>query len=274
MNKNNETPSEISVFDYDDSLQYIKDVIESQGYGYKAKLSEAIQCQSAYVSRVLGGLASFSLEQSERLNHFFAHSNAESDYFLTLSMRDRAGTAELKNYFNSTLQKLKKQRLDLKNHVAVSSEISERDRHVYFSSWIYGAIYVLTSIPEFQTIEAMSKRLRIPQKKMLAALDFLTGVGLVKKENSRYILSNSGMHIGSDNTLVTRHHLNWRTKALAAVEANKPEELHYSVAISVSEKDAEIIKEKLVNVMAEIQQILEPSKEEVAKVITLDFFDL
>jgi uncharacterized protein (TIGR02147 family) len=271
-NKNKD--KEIKVFNYDSALSYIQARIEEKGHGYKAIVAKAVNCQSAYVSRVLSGQAYFSLEQAERLSDLFNHSETEAHYFLSLLQRDRAGTPELHKYFDKIIDGLKAARSNIKNRVPTASEISDEERHKYYSSWMFGAVYVMTSIPEYQSPLAIAERLSVPRKKVLEILEFLVSIGLVKEEQGRYLITGSNLHLAKDSPYITKHHLNWRIKALSSVEINNPEDLHYSVVMSVSKKDQAIIKAKLIDLIGEMHLILPDSKEEGAQVLCLDLFDL
>ncbi len=106
MTENTNKNSVLDVFKYHSSMHYVRDFIQVKGHGYKSAMARAMACQSAYVSRVLKDQASFSLEQAERLNRLFSHSRLEAKYFLTLVSRDRAGTPELKNFYEEVLREL------------------------------------------------------------------------------------------------------------------------------------------------------------------------
>jgi hypothetical protein len=106
MPENTSKSQVLDVFKYHSSMHYVRDFIQVKGHGYKSAMARAMACQSAYVSRVLKDQASFSLEQAERLTRLFSHSHLESKYFLTMVARDRAGTPELRNFFESALREL------------------------------------------------------------------------------------------------------------------------------------------------------------------------
>lgn len=267
-------PKGISVFNYDSSLKYINEVIDSKGHGYKATVAKAVGCQSAYVSRVLSGQALFSLEQAERLNELFLHSEREETFFMNLVQRDRAGTQELRKYFNKILDSLRSERLDLKKSGAAFSEITDQDRYVYYSSWLYSAVYVLTSVPAYQDVTLIAEHLQLPPKQILEILTFLVEIGLVTHEKGKYVISGKNLHLPKDSPLITKHHINWRLRALQSVELKQPKDLHYSVVMSLSRKDSELIKGKLVEMIEEINTIPPQSKEEEAQVLCLDYFKL
>lgn len=106
MSVNTNKNMTLDVFKYHSAMHYIREIIDFRGHGFKSAMARAMACQSAYVSRVLKDQASFSLEQAERLSRLFNHSPIESKYFLTLVLRDRSGTPELRGFFEAELKQL------------------------------------------------------------------------------------------------------------------------------------------------------------------------
>jgi uncharacterized protein (TIGR02147 family) len=264
----------LSVFNFESSLPYLKKKVDGQGHGFKSAVAKASGCQSAYVSRVLNGLAFFSLEQAEKVSQLFLHTEAENHYFLTLVQKDRAGTPELRAYFEKQLHSLREERLNLKERIQVTSEITEQDRHIYYSSWIYSAVYVMTSVPKYQDIQSLSKALQVTPQKVLAALDFLTSIGLVRQDQGKFKIASGSIHLGKDSPHAIQYHLNWRLKTMELIEQQQDEELHYSLVMSLSKRDIQILKTKIVDLIEEVNQVLGPSKEEEAQVLCIDFFNL
>src|ERR1700733_5866480 len=93
----------IDIFDYLDYKSYLKarldDPEEGGGRGARSRLSEAIDCQTAYTAQVLRGSADFSLEQGESINEFLGHTYEQGNFLLLLIQHKRAGTQRLKERF-------------------------------------------------------------------------------------------------------------------------------------------------------------------------------
>ncbi|OFZ01781.1 MAG: hypothetical protein A2070_01290 [Bdellovibrionales bacterium GWC1_52_8] len=104
----------------------------------------------------------------------------------------------------------------------------------YYSAWYYSAIHLLIAIPEFQTKEALHRRLRISLKKVSEVLAFLLECGLASEDRGRYTPGITSIHLGNDSPTIAKHHTNWRMHAIQALEHETPEELHYSSAVSIA----------------------------------------
>jgi uncharacterized protein (TIGR02147 family) len=264
----------LDVFSYKSYLQFVQDFVVAKGHGYKSEVAKATEIQGAYLSRVLAGKAHLNLEQAEKLSRLFLLNESEARYFLTLLERDRAGTTELKSYFAAILEELKVQNLNIKKRLKVAQEISDQDKQVYYSSWLYGAAYVMSSIPKYQEVDALASGLSISTKRALEILSFLASIGLVKKQGTKYVISSGSLHLGKDEPLIIQHQSNWRMRAMHAIESQQPENLHYGTVMALSRSDAALIKRKLTDLIEEINRLMVPSKEEEAHILCVDWFGL
>src|SRR3989338_1010700 len=255
-----------SIFDYKDYKVYLAHVFAVKGRGQQSRLAQAIHCQTAYVSQVLNGNAHFSLEQAENINHFLDHTKEESHFFLLLIQLARAGTETLKQYFLEHVNDTVKKHLILKNRLTTIETVPREKQVFYYSSWIYATIHVMLSIPEFQTKEAISKYLGLPLSKVSEVLNFLTSIGLAKKENNHFKIGKKRIHVGHDSPIIFHHHTNWRMAALRSLdrpENNHSYDLHYSSVVTLSKEDILKIKSHLIKEITEVKNIIKNSEEEV-----------
>lgn len=240
--------------------------------GARARLAEAMGSQPAYVSSVLNGAGHFTPEQGEAINEFLAHSEAEADYFLLLLQWERAGTAGLKARLGRQMEKIREEKFNLQSRLPVGAELSESAQQIYYSEWFYAALHTLVSIPAFGTAESLATALKLEKKVVGEALKFLQEQGLVIANKGRLRIGPSRIHVGGNSPLVGRHHANWRLKAMQVISERRQEGLHYSSVVTLSEKDAVRIQEKLVADIKEIKEVIRASPEEKLMSFNLDFF--
>src|SRR3989344_6270394 len=96
--------SSVSVFDFSDYKEFLRAWIDEKGHkgrGLKTKLAQAIGCNSTYVAHILHGKSHLSLEQGEAAARFKGLDTKEKHYFLLLIQLGRAGTVELRRYFET-----------------------------------------------------------------------------------------------------------------------------------------------------------------------------
>lgn len=265
------------IFEFADYKPYLKNWIQKQprqGRGARTQMAKAAGCQAAYVSQVLNGGLHFSLEQAQEINGLVGHGTEEAHYFLLLVQWERAGTPTLKKHFHEQLEALREKRFVLKHRLGVAPHLGSEEQGIYYSSWIYAAVHVLVDIPEFRTKEAISKRLGLPLQRVADVLDFLVGTRLVVQEGTEYQMGKKSIHLGGDSPFITKHHTNWRMRAISSLDEGKDESLHYSSTITLSKEDLTEVKSHLIQSIKEVKARVRESKEETLLCFSLDLFEL
>lgn len=265
------------IFDFEDYKSFLKAWIASQphkGHGSKAKIARAVNCQTAYISQVVLSSSHLSLEQSERLAGFFQLSEEETEFFFLLVQKDRAGSETLKRYFLKQIKKIQNRRAQLKNRVGEKAILNLDAQATYFSSWIYSAIHVLATIFEYQSKESISRRLQLPTAILNETLAFLISSDLLIEENGKLKSGSARMHLPHDSPLISKHHMNWRLRAIRDLEIRRDDNLHYSSCVSISQKDVVVIREQLLRAIEATKKIIKGSSEEMLYSFCLDFFEV
>lgn len=264
------------LFDFEDYKKFLNaklDDLDEGGRGSRARMSRSIGCQTAYTAQVLRGSSHFSLEQAEAINDFLGHTEDQGLYFLLLVQVAKAGSPRLRQRFQKQIQEIHQNRQLLKNRLQVKEHMAEHHQLIYYSHWIYGAVHALVSIPGFQTPERISERFGISIRQASETLQFLIEVGLLEQNGKNGIKIGKGqIHLGADSPLISKHHLNWRLQAMQAIEKEGQRGLHYSSVVSISKKDEKVIREKIVEVLREIKDVIRESKEEEVYSLNLDLF--
>lgn len=242
--------------------------------GAKTALAKAIGCQTTYLSQVLHANAHLSLEQAERVNEFYGHSKEEGLFFFLLLQKDRAGTRTLAAHFQEQMDEILRRRLVLTKRLGEKTQLSPESQSVYYSSWVYAAAHIALTIPELRTREALAAFLQLPIKKVTEVLEFLASVGLAVPNGAHFEVGESHIRIGNDSHNIIKHHSNWRTRALEALDRERLEDLHYSGVVSLAREDLRRIKEILLDAVKTTQAVVKDSKEEELCAIAIDFFSL
>jgi len=267
--------TKLSLFDFKDYKQYLLWREQNwQGRAMRRELAAGTGCQPAYVSQVLNGNNHFSLEQAEKANTVLGHVPLESHFFMLTVQMNRAGTVQLKTYFENQILKIKEGRAILKNRVDVKEGLNKEQQQTYYNNHLYALIHVALTVEKFQTVQALSERFQIPKDKVREILEFLVNCGLAVRKKDRYEVGTARIHLGSDSKFISRHHVNWRIKSLENIDLRIPEDLHYSSVISCSEDDIPLIKERLIAAIEEIKKIIKDSPAKDIFVFNADMFQL
>lgn len=266
-----------NIFEFMDYKAYIRSWIDSRpngGRGEKSKIAQASRCHLAYVSQVLTGSSDFNLEQAESLNTLLEHGEDEAHFFLLLVEFGRAGTTSLKRHFEKQIQKIFNERLLLKNRFSDKKTLTPENQSTYYSHWAYCAVHMAVLNPDLRSSGEIARYFDLSLTKTIEILDFLTSVGLVRKETGLFFPGDVRIHIGVDSPMISKHHTNWRIQAIRAFERETPQELHYSGVISVSHENLPKIREIMVKTLEQIRLLVKDSKDETVYCYALDLFGL
>ncbi len=266
----------MTVFDYQDYRKFLKDIIDlrdGQGRGFRSYLSQQIGVQRTFISQVLNGDAHFNLEHGEAVGRILSLTSEEIDFFLLLIAYARAGTFQLRERLQNQINTIKEARMVLKNRFKEKDTLTVKDKLEYYSSWLYGAIRVLVTIPQFQNRDSVERYFNLPREQVSAAIDFLISRGLISEDKGHLVPTEKHMFLGNDTKLVAKHHTNWRMRAIQSLDFERRTDLHFSAVNSLSREDVQKIRESLVKTIEDIRQTVKDSKEECLYTLCIDFFE-
>lgn len=253
-------------------LKYFGD--KSLRRGLKSKAAAFLGVHTTLISQILHDKVIPNLEQGDKLNQFIGHNEEESHYFLLLLQKARAGTRSLQNYFQSQLDQIQKNRQVLKKRVGNTETVALQDELRYYSAWQFSAVHVALSVPELSQPETLSAELKIPLVDVRAILDFLVRAGLAQANSQGFSIGTRHIHLGTSSTQLRNHHLNWRLRAMQAIDQDVKNNFHYSSVVSLSRKDVQTIKELLIQALNSANRTIQTSKEETVYGMNFDFFHL
>src|SRR5262249_15621803 len=256
------------IFDYRDYKKYLNAALSTEGVGRgsRSRLAKTLRCQTAFISHVLNGQSHFSLEHAVAISPFLNHTPEEQRYFVLLVGLGRAGSKELEEFFRSQIDEAQRKRTQIQERITTDRALKPEAQMRYYSAWYYAAIHVATSIPEYQTREALADGLGLAIALVSECLEFLVEQGLVRHERGRFQIGPVRMHLGTDSPMISRLHANWRLQALQSLErplSRETSNLHYSTVLTISHDDAKRVRETLLRAIDETERIFRPSPEEV-----------
>lgn len=266
-----------TIFDFENYKEYLTFFEVSRKNfekGFRSRLADHIGCQSGYISHILNGNAQLSLEQTMKAAGFLNLDKRERKYFLLLVEYARAGTPDLKSHFKDELTRSREEFLNIKTRVGGSRELSEKEQSLYYSHWKYVAIHVLASLPEYNDVKSISFALGISEQSVSKILLFLIQTGIVKEEKGKLKSGLTKVHLNRESSLIRQHHTNWRIAAIQSLSDEIKSDIHYSTVSTLSFKDAEVLRSKMVKLIEDYVETIGPSHEEVMYCFNLDFFNL
>jgi uncharacterized protein (TIGR02147 family) len=275
MGKLKKTPT--ALFESTDYRIYVRErlaALPNGGRGEYRKIAKHLKMHTTLVSQVFTGRKNLTSEQGQLLCDHLGLSSLESEYFLRLVDLHRAGTASLRSFLQKQLEKIKRQSLLVTNRIPTATELSSSEKAIFYSSWHYSAIRLLTDIPGFQDVSSIASRLGLSLARTSEILDFLVHHGLCRRQREKFILGPNNTHLSAESALVFRHHHNWRQRVLAHAEELAPHELMFTGPLTVSQENMTHIRNRLLELIGEISKTVKKSSSEQLAYLGIDWLEI
>ena len=267
----------MELYKYRNYKKFLNNYIENlpkKGREQYLKISEFLGVHPTMVSQVLKGPKNFSEEQAYKVCEYLGLNLSETDYFMNLLHLEKAGTMALEDFYVRKLDILKSKALKVSSRIKASKGLTEKDSSIFYSDWKYSAIRLLTSLEQLNTPEEIAERTKLPLRDVKKVLDFLLQVGLVKSEDKSLDIGVTKTHLKAGSPFVKAHHTNWRLKAIEKSSSLSSEELQFTGPLTISKKDFETIKIKILDLIEEIGEIVEDSPAEQLSCLNIDFINI
>ncbi|MGZ3775905.1 MAG: TIGR02147 family protein [Bdellovibrio sp.] len=264
-----------SLFHSKNYRSYLNDWLSSQPstFGLLSKMAKELNCQNSHLTRVLKEEVHFTMDQAFRASQFLHLTENETNYFLKLVEFERSGDPKFRQRLKNEMEQLKADHENLSNRLNDKViQASPEFESIYYSSWIWSAIHVITDIPQFQTSDKIARRLKLDEKQVRMVLEKLESFGLVKNKGDHWIFISGVIHLPKTSPMNSVQHGNWRTQAVAKSQHLEEEGLHYSIVQALSHEDINKIRQLLFDTIQSYRSVANPSTSEELTCFTLDFF--
>lgn len=264
----------MQIFNFTDYRLYLKEVFSGSGSGRgkRGLLAKQLNCQPSFLTQVFMERAHLSLEHALSTCDYMKFDENETQYFMLMVQQAKAGTKNLEDFFEKELKKIREKRDSIDARIRIQTNLSVEEQMTYYSVWYYCAIHILSSLPSIKTVEDISEYLKLDLLTVKEAMHFLKEKGFVTESDGKLQIGSRRIHLKKGNSMLPRHHANWRMKAIAALDSDKKDELHYTAVLGIAKKDYNLFREKMMNLVAEFEPIITKSPEEVQVVMLLDLF--
>lgn len=265
----------MTIFDFEEYKKFVLKVLKTypnHGYGQFSKIAQKLNIHTSLVSQVFQGDKHLSFEQACDLCQFFGLTELETDYFVALVLKERAGNEAARKKCAKDLEKIKSKAAHLEERISNDVILNDADSATFFSHWSYTAIKLLVSLVQDGQPSIIAKKLNLPLESVNKVIEFLTQTQLCLYKDGKLTQGPSKLHIAADSPFVSRHHLNWRIKALDKIGYLKPDEFSFTMPTNVSLKDAAIIRQQLIEIVDQTVKVVDNSKPEAMFCLNLDWF--
>ena len=105
---------------------------------------------------------------------------------------------------------------------------------LYYSSWVYSAIHILMTIPEFNSVKKIAEALRIRFSEAEVGLKILEGIRVVRAKGEKWMLEKNHIFISNKNALAQYYHSSWSDRLNSSLSVVNPEHVRYTGIHSIS----------------------------------------
>lgn len=266
----------ISIFSFKDYKEYTRQSVQSlakRGRGEFAKMAAHLRMHPTRLSRIFKGPLQLSPEQACSLCSYWGLSPLESDFFMTMVARSRAGTKELEAILDRQLQQLRDRSKQIVHRVAREKILTSEEKAIFYSAWYYSAIRLAASIEGLQDATTLATFFRMERSKVQEVLNFLLDTGLCIEKDGKIQMGPKTTHLEQSSPLILKHHGNWRLKALTRHEALSGDELAFTSPVSLRKEDFDEIREQLTQVVEKfLKKVTASDPPDTLACLNIDWF--
>lgn len=255
----------MALFEHDDVRDYIKELLSKRPRGGRGELrliADKIGAHTTLISQILSGSRSFTEDQGFDLCSYFELSEVEAEYLQLLVRIERASTVKYRNFLKQKLTRFRQETEKISKRFTTELELSDSQRAIFYSSWIYSAIRIFCGLSESgQTLEDIMNRFSLNRIKAVSILNFLVESQICSFENDRYKNGRKRTYVDRGSIYFQKHHSNWRLKSIERSENITDDDRLYTVTMGIAEKDYQKLKDEVTKLLSSFSKILEKSEE-------------
>lgn len=266
---------ELDIFDFSDYRLFLKAWIAAARKNKSSNLSrlaETLRVHTTFLSHVIGGSKELSHEHSIVLCRMWKFTKHEREYFFALVSLEKASSVELKYYWNEKIQAILIEKNRLSSQVGEYHELDDHQRAIFYSSWLYLAVFAATSIGDGQNVTEVAERFQLTRERAEEVLDFLVQSGVCERKGAQFTPGQTMIYVPNNSPFVTKHHTNWRMRGMQKMETREDLELFFSFPMSIGKKDFTLIRERLAHLIKEATTICRDTTPEEVACLNIDFF--
>lgn len=265
----------MNIFDFDNYREFIQRKVQSLqkgGRGEYQKIAKSLRLHTTYLSQVIKGPKNLNQDQSLDLCEYWKLNPLESRYFLLLVDYERAGSQKLRDYVRGQMFQIKEESKKLSLRLNKEKVLDEKAHATFYSHWLYSGIRMATSLESLQHRTELANYFNLSPQELEKIISFLLEHQLCEQQGEKIVMGPQRTHLPAESPMISKHHMNWRLRAFDNYSRMRDEDLSFTGPMSIGEKDAPIIREKITQLIKEISEIVKDSPSEKMYCFNMDWF--
>lgn len=243
--------------------------------GAVKRLARVLKVHSTYVSQVIKGKSDFSVDQALGFCLHEKMSPDQTEYFLDLVCRDRAGTKETRTHYQARIDRRLSELADMKKRWQISESLTADQEQKYYHSWLPQVVHLFCQLPGRHTIASIAEKIGVHEGAVLPVVEDLESIGFIERTSEGIKSIRDSVHLGRGSRFTSRNTVNWRLKVISDITSTgQLPGIHYSSVVSMSRKAAEEIDKLILKHLDEMRDVIVPSPSEALYSYCLDFYPL
>lgn len=267
----------MNIYEYRDYKVFLNERLESmpkKGRGEYRKWALHLGVSTTLISQIFKGDKHLNLEMASDLSDLIGLTEQETDYFFLLVELARAGSERLKRKIDRRVKQSQERAQKLSERLPQDMEMTEQQKIIFYSSWLYTGAWVSSARPDVQSAEDIARILNQPRAAVQKVLQFLLESGLCVMKDGQLDVGPLRTHIGSESPLVAKHHQNWRLRAMEKMAtAEEARDLFYSAPMALNEEVATRVRAELPAFIEKINKWVVPAPSEIVRCLNIDWFE-
>ncbi|MCB0356151.1 MAG: TIGR02147 family protein [Bdellovibrionales bacterium] len=267
----------MNLFKYEDYKSYIKDRIQQmprKGRGQLRQLAMHLGVSTVQVSHVFTGDRELNPELALEVASYFELKSLETEYFVLLVQKARAGTHRLKQHYNQQLSVVRQEGLSTGYRLEGAKVITEEVKLEYYTNVLHSLVRLVLLLDSVNGISEIAQRLHLSEQEAQTSLDFLLRYGFCEKVKGQIKVKDPVLYLPPDSPLVAQQHIHWRLRGMEKVRFLSDEELFFSGPVTLAKQDLPRIKEEIKNFIAQFMNSIKDSKDEDLACLNIDWFKI
>ncbi len=269
----------MNIYKYLSYSDFIKSFLESKKGTFpkwtQKKLARLSGIQESYFSNVLKSKASLNQDQIFRVAGVMNLDSEATDYLLLLGDLQDCSDHLRREHLLKKVEEFKKKNLKSEVKLGAQAPAESTDFYVkYYSDPYIKVIHVALAISKYRkTPKLLVDALDIPIHRVEKALAILEEIGVLEINKEGVEIKKKGFHLPEDHPLIWSHQTLLRQLSITHTANQKPTNKYsFSVTLSCERKTKDIIKNKLLEALKEIQGDVKDAKSEEVYQLNIDLF--
>lgn len=266
----------MNIYDFKDYKEYFNAWVRAlpkNGRGEYRRVAARLSVSTTMISQVFNGDKHLSLELASELTDYLHLNERETDYFFLLVESARAGSYNLQQKLKKRIEEARAEARKLEVRLHKDADLSEATKSIFYSTWLYSGVRMLSDLPEMNDAQAIADRLHLPRPQVQKVLEFLIREGLVIQKDNKLAMGPRRTHLGASSPLVIKHHQNWRISGFQKMILSDTDNLFYTGPMTLSHEVAERVRAELPALIEKITSWVVPSPSETVRCLNIDWFE-